>query len=253
MGEQPKTQLILKALIDASIFKDALSAVTVLVDEARLRITPQGLKLRAIDAANVAMVSMELDRDVFQSYQASEAELGLDLKKLMETLKLAGKGESLSLELEQNSNKLILGFGEFSYTLTLLDPTHLRKEPSEPSLELPGCVVLSGIQFRRAIKAAESISDHLTLGIQAQKFYAEAKGETQGMRFELGKDMLVSITPAEVRSHFSVDYLGDMSGPISRADLVKLEIGNDYPLKISFEFANGKCRLTYLLAPRIEE
>jgi proliferating cell nuclear antigen len=36
------------------------------------------------------------------------------------------------------------------------------------------------------------------------------------------------------------------------AGTVQLRLGNDYPVRLGFEFADGEGEVTYLLAPRIE-
>jgi proliferating cell nuclear antigen len=40
---------------------------------------------------------------------------------------------------------------------------------------------------------------------------------------------------------------------ISTAKAVTIFLGNDYPVRMEFELANGNGKATYLLAPRIEQ
>ena len=79
-----------KALIGAEKLKDSIESISTLVDEARFRLTPQGLSVKAVDPANVAMVSFELSKDAFESFEATEGELGIDLTKLIGVLEMAG-------------------------------------------------------------------------------------------------------------------------------------------------------------------
>jgi proliferating cell nuclear antigen len=39
---------------------------------------------------------------------------------------------------------------------------------------------------------------------------------------------------------------------VKPTDAISLSIGNDLPVKIDFEIAEGKGKVNYLLAPRIE-
>jgi len=54
-----------------------------------------------------------------------------------------------------------------------------------------------------------------------------------------------------VRSLFSLDYFSDMIKSTKSTEL-KIFLGNDYPVKIFFDIADGKGEVAYLLAPRIE-
>jgi len=43
-----------------------------------------------------------------------------------------------------------------------------------------------------------------------------------------------------------------MSKGMAHAENITLNLGKDYPLQMEFEVAEGKGKVTYLLAPRIE-
>ena len=89
---------------------------------------------------------------------------------------MADKGENVQLELDEESHKLKIGVGSLSYTLSLIDPTAIRKEPRIPELDLPAHVTLPGLELRRAVKAAEKVSDHVILGVSDEGFFMEANG-----------------------------------------------------------------------------
>ncbi|MCD6138274.1 MAG: DNA polymerase sliding clamp, partial [Deltaproteobacteria bacterium] len=44
--------------IDASILRECVDAILAVVDEARLKISEEGWKVRAVDPANVALVDL---------------------------------------------------------------------------------------------------------------------------------------------------------------------------------------------------
>lgn len=46
-----------KAAINAELLKDAIAALAVIVDEVRFKIKPEGISVKAVDPANVAMGS----------------------------------------------------------------------------------------------------------------------------------------------------------------------------------------------------
>jgi len=245
---------MLKASIDADIFREAIEVVSALVTECRLHVDGNGIRTRAVDTANVAMVSLDLGKDGFSSFSATKEEIGLDITKMKNILSMMSRGDLLALQLGDNAKKLELSFGSYRYSVTLLDVNTVRKDPNPPTIDLPGKVVISGEALSSAIKAASVVSDKIALGIdpKAQKFYMVAEGDTDHIRLELGKDQLVSISPAEARSLFSLDYLKDLGKVMGRAKEVQVSLGVDHPVKFSFTFADGKGSVDYLLAPRIE-
>jgi proliferating cell nuclear antigen len=113
---------------------------------------------------------------------------------------------------------------------------------------------MKGDDLNNTMKAAAVISDKIALGINPkdQTFYLVAEGDTDHIRREFSKDELVSLTPVEARSLFSLDYLKDMGKVMSRAAEVEVSLGIDHPAKFSFFIAMGNGHVEYLLAPRIE-
>ena len=156
------------------------------------------------------------------------------------------------MELEEGNHKLLIDVGGLSYTLSLLDPSTIRAEPRIPQLELPAKVVMNGTDLRRAVKAAEKISDHMLMGVTGDTFFMEAKGDTDQVRLEMGRDQLIDLKSGEASSLFSLDYLINIAKPTNKVNEVSLSLGRDFPVIIDFEIANGAGRISYLLAPRIE-
>lgn len=245
---------MLKATIDADIFRESIDAVAALVTECRLHIETDSLYTRAVDTANVAMVSLVLKKEAFESYQATKGEFGIDIAKLKNMMGMMSKGDLLRLQFPEGGHKMEMAFGKYHYAITLLDVNTIRKDPNPPSIELPGKVVLSGESLYSAIRAAAVVSDKIALGIDPanQIFYMMAEGDTDNIRLELHKSELSSLSLVEVRSLFSLDYLKDMGKVMGKAENVEVHLGVNHPVKFSFDIAEGKGRVDYLLAPRIE-
>ena len=247
-----------EAKIDASTLRACVETITAIVDEGKLRITEEGLKLRAVDPANVAMISFVLQRDAFDDFQFSvesegdtEIEIGMDFMKLIGILGIGGR-EDVELKLDENAQKLYTRMGSLDYTLSLLDPSSLRKEPKVPELEFPAKVIIETEEFRRTIRAAEKIGENIVLGVDGEEFYMEAEGEMDKLRLGLGKEQLIDLTPETVSSLYSLEYISSMSKGISHAENITLNLGKNYPLQVDFALAEGKVKVSYLLAPRIE-
>lgn len=242
-----------KAVINAEVFKDAIETVSTLVDEAKFRLTKDGMTARAVDPANVAMVAFSLNAKAFETFEATDGEIGVDLTRLMDILGMASKEDKIELSLNEETRKMEIRTGTLAYTLSLLDPSSIRKEPKVPNLDLPAKIVLNGNELKRAVKAAEKVSDHMALGVKGKTFFIEAEGDLDKVRLEIPETSLISIEAKnDVRSLFSLDYLSDLSKSLGKSEHVIIDLGSDYPVKFSFNIAGGNGSVTYLLAPRIE-
>lgn len=245
---------MLKAEINTDIFKELIDVIAAMVTECRMHVSSEGLTTRAVDTANVAMVSLDLSSDAFSSFTASENEVGIDINKMKNIVALMDKNGILSLELPDGGHKIEMSFSGYKYSISLLDVNTVRKDPNPPTVSLPGKVVISGSDLYNSIKAAALVSDKIAFGINPEKgvFYMEADGDMDHIYYELAKDDLVSFVPAEARSLFSLDYLKDLGRVMSKSDQVEIHIGVDHPAKFAFSIADGKGNVEYLLAPRIE-
>lgn len=244
--------LMFKSVILAEVLRDAIDAVTPLSDEVKFVVSPDGVKLKAVDPANVAMVFLDIPDVAFEYYKADPCELGIDLVRLGDVLSMADKGENVQLELDEETHKLKVGVGSLSYTVGLIDPSAIRKEPKIPEIDLPTSATLTGSQLRKAIRAAEKVSDHVILGVDDTTFFMEAKGDIDSLKLQIPATEMIALTPGESRSLFSLDYLIDMVKVAGKVDEVVLEMGLDYPIKMRFKI-NKNVSIIYLMAPRIEQ
>ena len=247
-----------EAEIDAGVLKECIEAITAVVDEGKLRISAEGLNLRAVDPSNVAMVTFQLQNDAFDDYRFSNEdeegeglEIGMDFQKLLGILGIGGR-EQVRLSIDEQAQKLYTRMGSLAYTVNLLEPSSLRKEPKVPELEFPVQVVMDIEDFRKTIRAAEKVGEHILLGVEGDEFYMEVEGEMDKLRLGLKKEQLIHLTPGTLHSLFTLDYIAAMSKGMSHAETVTLNLGKDYPLQIEFEVAGGKGKVSYLLAPRVE-
>lgn len=245
-----------KSSIRTSVLRGSVDALLAIVDEARFNLTPTGISVKAVDAANVAMVSLELPDSAFDAYSVDkEVTIGLDLSKFIDLLKMGNQDSICEMELV-DSSRLKIRMGSLKYSISLLEPSTIKREPKIPDIDLPGEVVIKGSDFRQGIKASEPIGDYLVVGIETkpkETFVMETEGDVDRVTLELDKDDLFSISVVgedSARSMFSIEYLKEISKVTSTADEVKLKIGKDFPIDISFIISESNIR--YLLAPRIE-
>ncbi len=243
-----------KAIVSAETLSSALDSVSVLVEECKIHLEEDGLRIRAVDPANVGMVDLSLEADAFESYEADGGLIGVDLSRLEDIAGMAESGQLVQLELDEETRKLHAQIEGLEYTLALIDPDSIRQEPDIPDLDLPARVVLEGKDVNRAVTAADMVSDHIALGVDEAEeyFYVDAEGDTDDVHLELTADELIDLEVGSAHSLFSLDYLKDMNKAIPRDAEVAADLGEEFPIKMYFGFAEGQGQVTYMLAPRIQ-
>ncbi len=245
-----------KAAIKADKLKDALGVIRTITNEAIFKVTESGITVNAVDPATVAMIRFELNKDAFSLFEVTDCEIGVDIPKLHDKIEMAGKEKDIELELDEVSHKLSIQMHGLTYTISLLNPSSIQKEPKVPSLELPVKVEIKGEDLKRAVKAAEKVADYMFVGTEAGCLLMSAEGDTDSVQLLMGKEQCISMNPGvqgDIRSLFSLDYLSDIAKVASSASSVALELGKDFPILIKFKIADGHGNVTFMIAPRVEE
>lgn len=242
------------SVVEAETLQDVLESVTVLVEESKIHLEDDGIVIRAVDPANVGMVDLTLSAAAFESYEADSIVIGVDLERLDNFVDMADSGQMIHLDLDEEAQQLHLQADGLEYTVGLIDPESIRQEPDIPNLDLPADVVLERGDIDRAVRAADMISDHIELGVDAEEelFYVDAQGDTDDVHLELTGEDLIDVTPGTARSIFSLDYLKDMSQAIPSDSEVTVELGDEVPAKMHFTIADGQGDITFVLAPRVQ-
>jgi proliferating cell nuclear antigen len=240
------------AKVKAEILKGIIDVTSPLVNEVKFNITKDGISLRAVDPAHVAMVDLNLKNDAFEEYDATEVELGIDMDKFASIMRLANSGNSVSLEFDEKANRLIISIGNLVRKMALIDTAGMP-DPKMPNLELPGKVVLKASEILQGVRASEAVSDHLSLTMNKDNFELFAEGDTDTVNLTLPKDILEDLSAnGKYKSLFSIDYFSNMIKPVKGDEPITIYLGNDNPTRVEFDIADTKGHVTYLLAPRIE-
>lgn len=249
------------AIVDRDALEAFLDVQTPLVGEARWHLEEEGIRCKAVEPANVGMFDATMHADAFESYEAGGFMIGLNLERLSDyvTSKAAKNGPGLiHLSLDPETRKLVVDVGVTEYTMALIDPESIRKEPDMPDLDLPATIGIDGATLLNAIDAAGLVSDHLSFGVDPDEhsFIVAAHGDTDDATTELGDDQLLDANtgsqPAE--SLFSLDLLEEIVAPIPNDDgaAVRIRLGNEFPIQIDYKLADEHVTVSSALAPRIQ-
>ncbi|HID71274.1 MAG TPA: DNA polymerase sliding clamp [Thermoplasmata archaeon] len=236
----------------SGVLKETFKILGTLLNEVKLVVSPESIKVRAVDPSHVAMVDLELTKDAFEEYKATDLEIALDINKLTEFLNIAAHNEKISLTYDEEMNALFASIGALKRKLSLLDPTEIKFQKM-PQLQLENFVEVGIKSLKRGIKAAKEVGTYLTITLNGEGVEFFSKGDIDSVSLKLTKDMCEEIHAVEkAKSVFSLKYFEKLISSVpDSSETVRIWIGNDIPVKAEFKIAEEKGSVIYLLAPRI--
>ncbi|HEV8050613.1 MAG TPA: DNA polymerase sliding clamp [Thermoplasmata archaeon] len=242
-----------KARVRMEVLREVVEVISTLVSEVKLTISKDGLEVKAVDPSHVAMLVLKLNKAAFEEFTGEPTEIGIDVEKLKEVLRLSKPGDILDLQYDGGKNRLVIHVGKVTRHMSVVDPAGIT-DPKVPNVSPPGLAVVNMDELRQGIRGSESISDHVTLTLEPDGFTMHSEGETDRVDMHLGKEGLAKLEVKEtVKSMYPLDFFSSMVKSITTSQEVTLHVGNEYPLKIDFTVADGKGEGRFLLAPRVEE
>ena len=182
-----------KATLKSDILKNIVNAISPVSDEVKFSITPEGMAMRAVDPTHIEMIGLDINKAAFDSFEADETEVGLELDKVRDVLKLASSGDVVSIEQDSERGKLIFKLGNITRRMNLLDTSSINA-PKVPNLDLSATIVVASQEILKGIKASFDISDHITLSAEGETFELTSSGDTDSMSLVMDKGSLVSIS-----------------------------------------------------------
>src|SRR5439155_1070956 len=192
----PGERGLFEGKVKAEVLKEVVDVVSTLVDEAKFNVGKDSITVKAVDPAHVAMVDLTLDRGAFEAYKADEGELGVDMDKMKEILRLAKGGETISFSHDEDKNRLVVTVGNTTRRMALVDTAGMS-DPKVPSLNLPAKLVVRTDELRQAIRASESISDHIALKASPDGFEIVSEGDTDNVSHLVPTASFIAACPSD--------------------------------------------------------
>lgn len=239
-------------LAEPKYFKDSISIISELVNEAGFKITPDAIELVAMDPANVAMVMFKLLSSAFVEYDVKETiELAINLNNLKQVLRRVKPSDMLSLETTDNKLNIILkGNTTRTFSLPIIELD--EKEQKIPDLSFPVSIKTSSSLFTDSVEDVDIVGESVSFIAEKDKFTLLAEGDLNKAQIDITSDDETTINAKEkVKAKYSIEYLKKMIQGSKIADSVTIQFNKDYPLKLDY-MALDKVSLSFILAPRVE-
>ncbi|MBN1786157.1 MAG: proliferating cell nuclear antigen (pcna) [Candidatus Methanofastidiosa archaeon] len=241
-----------EAKIEAKNWKNIISVIGSIIEEAPLRIDKDGLTLRAMDPSHISLIDLEVPKDQFIDFSVdSDRVIGIDVEEMSRVMSRGKPTDMMLIKADEDNNKLFVTFiGESRrrFGLPIIDT------PEQSNLKLPdfptnAIIGIDASLFKDGIKDASIVADHITLEAKNNSFIMRAEGDIGDIETKIEKSSLVELKlEEECKSTFNLSYLADVSSSINGP--ITLELGNDSPILMNFEI--GGATIKFVLAPRIE-
>jgi proliferating cell nuclear antigen len=183
------------------------------------KITNIGLSLQAMDSSHVALVSLNLGMDGFETYRAdSNMVLGVSITNLAKVMKLADNTDSITLKADQEATHLKIIFEnpkterttEFNLNLITIDSEHL----AIPETEYQSIVTINSNEFSKICKELFSLSETVQVATNADYVQFSVEGEVGSGSVKLGhndsdkkEDQTTLEVSEPVQQQFALRYL----------------------------------------------
>ena len=239
-------------LSEPKYLKDSISIISELVNEAKLRISRDGIELVAMDPANVAMVIFKLLPTAFTEYDVEKpADIAINLANLRQIMRRAGPADMLTLELDSNKLKVQLKSSSTrTFSLPIIDMED--KDQKVPELSFPVNIELDSMVFNEAVNDADIVSESVNLIAEPGKLTLQAEGDLNSAAIEIRDSESAKVAAKEkTKAKYSIEYLKKMIEGSKLSDRVLIQFNKDYPLKITYSTVD-KVMMAFILAPRVD-
>jgi proliferating cell nuclear antigen len=241
--------------------RPALEPVAEVVDEARMHVSDWGLYTRAVDPANVGMVSHAIYPNAFDQYECHEPfTMGLNVNYTTSALTQArlGKRTDDPVTLDMTDSRVGVQIERDGLTYSEqwqnIDPDSIRQEPDLNVSEGDAVCEVDPSQLVDAMDYIDQHSDHAKLTTRDGSLLVEGDQDV-GESVVLFDD--TDVAESKV-SYYSMSYMLGFAKAIkqAKADTVTVSWGDKYPVFMTYRRTDSDENPMYegqmMLAPRIQ-
>jgi proliferating cell nuclear antigen len=242
---------MLVKLENPSVLSKVVEIISDIVTEVRIRVDENGLRISAIDPANVSMLGFKIPRTAFSQFEVDSEILGVNLDNLKQILKRCNAGSVLVLEKKENTLAIqIQDRIRRNFTLSLIDVEgeEIDFDSKLERMNFSSAIEIRSVDLIASIEDCAVVADACSFIINENKFIIEAKSLNSAMSEFSGDE--AKITGENCRAKYSLEYLQKFLKGAKLCDKTELKFAEDHPLKIDFK--TPVMELGFVLAPRVE-
>lgn len=234
----------------AKSFMTIIEALGNIVDEALFKFTSDGMTVKALDPAQVALISVEIPSDSFIEYSVEEElSVGINVSNLLKTLPKPKKGDKIIFNANEEFYEIILeGITTKRYKYRSIEVS--VSEVPEIDLDFKVRVVTVAKAFKDAVKDLKGAGTLVFVAEDDQYLYLKAPDlGAEAKLSRLGGSILDMEVKEPSRTSYDEDYISKVLNLAAVTDTLEIKFGSDIPLYLSFALVEGGS-VKYLLAPK---
>lgn len=234
---------------DTKSWRNSIEAISALIDEGTFQIDEKGMKLRAMDPSQIALVDFELPASAFEKYKVDKpVDIGIDFSELSKITRRSRAEDKIEISLDARLRMVFRGETTRKFDLAIIEST--STPPKEPKIDFTAEVKIGANIFKEALKDAELVSNHVAIKAD-DGVSIKADGDTGSVDINFPADSILSKdVKKESRTVFALDQLNNLLKAAESTSIILLKLKTDAPLRVEYAIGNG--RVIYYLAPRIE-
>ena len=278
IAEVPNSDTIRFAM-EGELFQGIVSALRVLVREAKMRFDPDGLRIRIVDPTRVAMEDIFVPREAFVEYKLGDRHLVISLDvDGMRDLRIKKSTGIINIEIapkhkykterveingiehdfvsiEYGSMSVKIAFNNLEKKISTLD-NETVSTPKIPEMATAFYAVVPTRDIRAFIEQAAYVSDAVRFTLTRDAFKMRSTDENEEAKATIRKEMMrdIRIKANRISSAYPLKYVAKFFSAMLRSGDVKISFKDDYPVTMEFQekYSMANVSIECLIAPRIE-
>jgi proliferating cell nuclear antigen len=238
---------MLVKLDNPKLLSDAISVISELVTEVKIKVGKEGMSIIAVDPANVALVSFMLPAAAFSALEADNETIGISLENFKSVLRRSNSGSSVIMQTDENGLRVeIHDKIKRIFNIALINIE--AEDKQMPELDFSSFVHMNTSDLIQSVEDCSIVGDACNFEVKQGKFIIEARG-LHSTKSEFSSDE-VGLGGAEAKSKYSLGYLQKFIKACKLADKCKIYFSSNYPMKL--ELKENNLDMSFILAPRME-
>ncbi|MCD6428897.1 MAG: DNA polymerase sliding clamp [Desulfurococcales archaeon] len=234
----------------AKTFVTILEALGNIVDEALFSFTNDGVVVKALDPAKVALIEIKIPPEAFLTFKVTkDLSVGMNLSSLIKSISKPKKTDKLTFRANEQFYELIVegvAVKRYKYRSVEVSAT----EVPEVTLDFKVRALVLAQAFKAAVKDLKGVGSIAFVAEDDQNLYLRAaEGGAEAKLSKMGGSILEMEVSEPSRCVYDEDYITKILNLTGIAENLEIKFGNDLPLRLSFNLVDGGS-VNYLLAPK---
>jgi len=234
------------------VLETLTNAVSGISDEAMLKVRKEGISLEVIDKQKVTFVNVVLSKEAFESFDMPKCDLGLSFVRIKKFLRLVKPEDVVTFVYEPKKKRISLQVKELTQRMSLKELN--INVPNLRSFDFKTDIEMETETLKKVIRMAENVASEILFTASPDNLTFSSENQMDKVEmFIPGKELKNFKCEELLKSLYATEYLSMIVKAINKAENITISFGNDVPLKLVFDFANGYGTVMLMLAPRMRD